>query len=184
VKQISILALGLLMAAGAKAESHQPYASVGFGRASWNVDCSGAATCSRSHSAVRLAAGLEVGKGIAVEGFYSDLGKVTAADPGGSAEIKGNAIGATMALSANFAADWRGLIRIGAASVQAKGTANGYGASASVSKTSLQPVVGLGLSYAITPSLYAEAGYDRTRLELGGETFSVGQFSVGIGCRF
>jgi opacity protein-like surface antigen len=184
VKQISILALGLMLAAGAHAESTRPYISIGLGRASWNIDCSGIATCTRNHSALRLVGGLEVSKGLAAELFYTDFGKVTAADAGATAEVKAHAIGAAMALSADFSADWRGVLRLGVASVQAKGTASAFGASDSISKTSIQPLVGLGLSYAITPSLLAEAGYERTRVGLAGENSNVGLVTLGIGWRF
>jgi opacity protein-like surface antigen len=184
VKQFSILALGLLMAAGAHADPDKTYLSIGLGRASWDIDCSGIAQCKRNHSALRLVGGLELNKGVAAELFYTDLGKVNAADTGASVEVKAHALGAAMALSADFSADWRGVLRLGVASVQAKGTASAFGTSDSISKTSLQPLVGLGLVYAITPSLYADANYERTRIGLAGENSTVGLATVGIGWRF
>lgn len=184
MKQVSVLALGVLMALGAHAESSGTYVSVGVGRTSWDVDCSGVQQCSKSHTGLRLFGGAEVSKNVAAELFYLDLGKVTAADSGVTGEIKGRAIGAGVALTADFTPDWRGAVRLGVANVHAQATASGFGTTDAMSKNSTQPVVGLGLSYAITPTMFAEANYERTRVDLLGEARNVGMFSLGLGWRF
>jgi len=184
MNKLSVFALAILLTAGARAESNNTYLSLGIGRASWDVDCSGVAQCNKSPTGLRLVGGVEVDKNWAVEVFYLGLGKVKASDAGASAEIKGQALGAGVALMADFSPDWRGVLRLGLASVDVKATASAGGLSDSISKRSTQPVYGLGLRYAITPTLFAEANYERTRAKLEDETRDVGLLSAGIGWRF
>lgn len=184
MNKLSVFALAVLLASGARAESNDAYLSIGLGRASWDVDCSGVAQCDKSPTAVRLVGGVALDRNWAVEAFYLGLGKVEASDAVSSAQIKGQALGVGVALGADFSADWRGLLRLGLASVDVKATASAAGLSDSLSKRSTQPVYGVGLRYAITPTLFAEAQYERVRAKLAEDTRNVGLLSAGIGWRF
>ncbi len=184
-KRFITLAAGMLLAFSAQAQTGGGYISLAVGQSSWNEDCTGIAQCDTKGNAVRLLGGYELGKsGFALEGFVLDLGKITGRDSGVNVSIKGQAVGLGAAFGGEFSPGWRGALRFGLASVMAKGTGTGLGLSVSDSTTSTQGLIGLGLSYAITPGLYAELNYDGTRVKFVDQTENVSAWTIGLGWRF
>jgi OmpA-like transmembrane domain len=79
---------------------------------------------------------------------------------GGSFKVEG--IGLSAGYRWTFAPAWSAVARFGAASMRTRfDYANDI--AAGVSKTTLQPLAGVGIAYAITPALRLGVDYDVTR---------------------
>jgi OOP family OmpA-OmpF porin len=185
---LTILALaGSLFASGA-AQAQQAadaggYLLGAFGQSSFDVDCTGASSCDKNGSALKLVGGYRMASGIALEGVLMNFGKATARDTGLDVTLKIQAIGVGAAFSADLSPSWIGTLRLGIASVKTTGEVSGI-LSGSESERKTKPYFGLGLGYKIAPNMWIEGGLDSTRGEIEGDDGTVSAVSIGLGIRF
>lgn len=145
----------------AAAASAQTYAVASVGSATLNVDCTGAATCDKSDTAVKLIFGYKFNPNLAVELGYFDFGKARASGSGVSAEIGNTAVGLGLAYHQEMAPNWNFVARLGAAQMKTKitGAIVGLG-SGSDSDNNMTAYGGLGIGYMFSKSVSLGAAWD------------------------
>ena len=134
------------------------------------VDCVASAPCNRSSAHSKLYAGYQLSEAIDVQAVYFDAGRFKGGDTtplgtefGGTFKVNG--FGVTAGYRWGFAPSWSLTTRAGLASVRTRfDYANTVWGSAS--QTTAQPLLGLGVAYAITPTLRLGLDYDVTRFKV------------------
>jgi OmpA-OmpF porin, OOP family len=134
------------------------------------VDCVASFACDHRSSHVKLYAGYEVAPAIDVQLAFFDAGRFRGGDTtplgtefGGTFKVSG--IGVTAGYRWAFTPAWSLTARAGLASVRTRfDYANTVWGSAS--QTTAQPVFGLELSYAISPTVRLGVDYDATRFKV------------------
>ena len=143
---------------------------VGAGAARGHVDCVASFACDRSGTAASVSAGWRFGDGFDVRAQYFGAGGFKGGDasPLGTefgGKFKVGAIGLTGGYTWTFAPAWSLSGRLGVASVRTRFEyADPF--SGSASKTTTQPLAGVGLGYAITPQVRLGLDYDATRFKV------------------
>ena len=134
------------------------------------VDCVASFACDHRSSHVKLYAGYEVAPAIDVQLAFFDAGRFRGGDTtplgtefGGTFKVSG--IGVTAGYRWAFTPAWSLTARAGLASVR---TRFDYANTAwgSASQTTAQPMIGLGLAYAISPTVRLGVDYDATRFKV------------------
>ena len=134
------------------------------------VDCVASFPCDRRSSHLKLSAGYQLAPGVDVQAVYFDAGRFKGGDlvPGGGefgGSFKVSGTGLTAGYRWDLAPLWSLTARAGLASVRTRfeyaNTAWG-----SVGKSTAQPLWGVGLAYAITPSVRVGVDFDATRFKV------------------
>jgi predicted porin len=157
------------IAAGASAAADF---SVGAGAgADWGrAECVASFPCDRDDAHWKLFAGYRIGGTVDVQAVIFDAGRFKGGDTtplgtefGGSFEVGG--VGLTGGYRWELAPSWSLGGRAGLAAVR---TRFDYADAAfgKAAKTTLQPLFGLGLAYAITPTVRLSLDYDVTRFKV------------------
>ena len=161
----------LAVALGAESASAQDYSvgmAVGLDRG--RVDCVAAFPCDRSSVHWKLTGAYRFAESYDVQLAYFGAGRFEGGDTtplgtrfGGTFRVDG--FGLTAGYRWNFAPGWSGVARIGAAGVHTRFEyANAL--AASVGKTTLQPLAGIGIAYAFSPALRVGVDCDVTRFKV------------------
>ncbi|MBR7801338.1 outer membrane beta-barrel protein [Undibacterium fentianense] len=182
-----MLIAGLTVGATASA---QVYVAGTTGIAKWNSDCDkGGAKCDTSTNAFKLTGGYNVDKNFALEASYFSLGKLSAsatiANTTASAEAKATGFELAGVLKHQLADGLDGFAKLGIARVTADTSAslpNVFSMSADTKST--QPVLGLGVTYALTKDIALRAEVESRRVKIGEEKNTVTGFSVGAQFHF
>ncbi len=164
------LVAGAGLAAGASASAGDFSIGVGAGADRGRVDCVASFDCDRSGSFAKVFAGYRWSDAVDLQVLYFDAGHFKGGDTtplgtrfGGTFKVDG--LGLTVGYRWDVAPAWSVTARAGAASVKTRfDYANDL--AASVSKTTLQPLAGLGIAYAVTPQLRIGVDYDVTRFKV------------------
>jgi hypothetical protein len=134
------------------------------------VDCVASFACDRSSSHVKLSAAYRLTPSWSVEAIYLHAGRFQGGDTtplgtqfGGTFRVDG--VGLSAGYRWTFAPSWSLTGRAGVASVRTR-FEYADGRADNVSRTLLQPLVGIGIAYAITPSLRVGIDYDATRFKV------------------
>lgn len=179
------LALGLAVHAGAQAQTGLSL-SVGAGFSSYDIDCAGTRTCDNEAGAFRAAFGWRSASGLGVEALYVNFGKATASlDVPGSGlvavDLKSTMAGAGAVVWLPLSPRWDLALRLGLARVASRAGGSVSGLSVDLGKDSTTSAyVGIGTSFAITPTARLELNWDSTRFESVGDDANVGAFTAGI----
>lgn len=181
MKKIVSAALLALAMGGACA---QAYVGGNFGFTHINADCSGYSSCDTKDTGYKLTGGYKLDQHFALEMSYIDFGKVTAKRFGVNYSVEVDAITLAGALRANFAPNLGGVVRLGVASVDSKGSSSGGPYYASDSQNKTKAYFGLGLEYAFNQRVKGLLEADFTNAERYGETASVRMFSAGVQYNF
>ena len=134
------------------------------------VDCVASFPCERRSSHLKLSAGYQLAPAVEVQAVYFDAGRFKGGDtvPGGSefgGRFKVSGIGLTAGYRWDVAPLWSLTARAGLASVRTRFEyANTVWGS--VSKSTAQPLFGIGVAYAITPSVRVGLDYDASRFKV------------------
>ena len=146
--------------------------SVGLGAGAdhGRVDCVASFACDRSSTSVKLFTGYKVSDPIELQAVFFDAGNFKGGDTtplgtqfGGTFKVSG--IGLTGGYRWPLMTDWSVVGRAGIAGVRTRfDYANDL--AASVGKTTMQPLLGLGVGYAIAPALRLSLDYDLTRFKV------------------
>lgn len=160
-------------------EPSHAYVSVAGGVTHLNLDCTGATTCDRKGSGGKVVVGYDFGNNFSLEGGYVTFGKATGADAGIGATIKPSAWLLGGRLSLPLSSTWGMNVRVGAAQVKTKVDARLGTATGSASETKTKTYVGLGATYAVSPSVKLELAVDATQSAFATEKGTVRLFSLG-----
>lgn len=134
------------------------------------VDCVASFPCERRSSHFKLSAGYQLAPAVEVQAVYFDAGRFKGGDPvpGGSefgGRFKVSGIGLTAGYRWDVAPLWSLTARAGLASVRTRFEyANTVWGS--VSKSTAQPLFGIGVAYAITPAVRVGLDYDASRFKV------------------
>ena len=173
----------------------QGYVTVGVGASKVDIDCAGTSSCDDTGTAAKIVGGWEFAKDFSAEVSYNYLGQMKAGftnDPivgTGDIKIKASYIGLGVAWRPEFGSNFGGLVRVGAAFVNAKADVSSSLGGGSESHSSTHPYIGLGLTYAIDKNFGLELTWDRTDVSLddgaGGDSSSTTDtFSLGATYHF
>lgn len=178
-----IMVVGLAVGASASA---QVYVGGTVGQSKWNVDCKEAGvTCDKSTNAYKLIGGYNIDKNFALEASYFSLGKMQANAKIGtvnaSAEAKGTGFELAGVLKHDFENGFGGFAKAGIARVKADTTANVPTVfKLSNDTTSTQPVLGLGVTYAVSKEIALRGEIESRRIKIGDDKNTVNTISVGL----
>ena len=143
---------------------------VGAGPDRGRVDCVASFPCDRSSTHWKLTGSYRFADVYDVQLAYFGAGRFEGGDStppgtefGGTFRVSG--FGLTAGYLWTVAPGWTAVGRLGAASVRTRFEyANAL--APSVSKTTLQPLLGIGLAYAVTPQVHVGVDYDVTRFKV------------------
>ncbi|MCU0765296.1 MAG: outer membrane beta-barrel protein [Burkholderiaceae bacterium] len=183
----ALAAASLLVAAPSTAQ--QFTIGAGVGQSSFRVDTAGATASDTKDIGIKLYGGAMFNPYLGVEAALFDLGEAsgTAAVPGvGQARVSGKARGASLVGVAAYPfGDASVFAKAGVAYVRARSEGGLAGFSASESESSLQPIYGLGASYAFTPQWVGRIEWERIRVRYAADaTDNADLVSVGLAYRF
>lgn len=134
------------------------------------VDCVAAFACDRSSNHAKVFVGYQLSDSIDLQAVYFDGGRFKGGDttPLGTqfgGDFKVNGFGLTVGYRWEFAPSWSLSARAGIASVRTRfDYASPFSGSASQTRT--QPLLGLGIGYAIAPNWRLGLDYDVTRFKV------------------
>ena len=142
---------------------------LGAGADHGRTDCLASYPCDHSSAYWKLSAGYRFAEAVELQAIYFDAGKFKGADTtplgtefGGSFKVSG--FGLSAGYRWGFSPGWSLVARAGAASVRTRfDYAPPFDGSAS--KTTLQPLVGVGVGYSVTSALRVGLDYDLTRFK-------------------
>ncbi|MBV8037032.1 outer membrane beta-barrel protein [Roseateles sp.] len=190
MKSIAITLTALALAASAQAQTSNSLNSAGtygllsLGQGHLNADCSGTQACDRNATGGKATLGYSFGNGFAVEGGYANFGKFRASNGAVGLGARPEALSLGAAYTAELTPQWGLTGRLGVARVHTKVNAEVGTLTGSGSENSTQPLVGLGVNYALTPSTRLELGVDSTRAQYQGERANVRMVSLGARMAF
>ena len=166
----------------------QTYVGLGLGIGNATAACPFGSNCKDNAPAGKALVGFAFpGTDFAVEGIYTHLGTFRERAAAGNANVKIDMIGVGGAWRPQFGAGWGGVVRAGLAYADVKTSLSPPSQppqgmppyAGSYSNDAWHPYVGIGATYAVTPSLRLEADLDATRV---GGTNAVGNlhaFTLG-----
>lgn len=150
------------------AASAQGYIGGAFGNSSQSPNCSGWSSCDKSDTGFKVYGGYKFSKLAAVELGYTDFGSVGLASGSiASGSYSATALSVGGAFFVPLTSRLTGIARAGLASVDADYSYAGpFGLFAgSSSDSSIEPYLGFGLAYALTPQLSLTGSFDYTRAD-------------------
>ena len=159
---------------------------IGAGADRGHADCIASMPCDRSSAGGKLFAGYRIADSLDVQAAYFGAGHFHGGDTtplgtdfGGTFKVSGFSV--TGGYAWKFMPGWDVTGRVGLAVVR---TRFDYAddAFASVSKTTVQPAVGIGVGYAITPSTRVSLDDDLTRFKV--HTTQGSLQTLGLSARF
>jgi hypothetical protein len=191
MKKTALTLAALVLAVSAQAQSsnrttNQPhtYGLLSLGQGHLNVDCTGVQACDKNATGGKAMFGYAFGNGFALEGGYTNFGKFRASDGAVGLSAKPEALSFGGAYTAALTPDVGLVGRLGVARVRTKLHAEVGTLSGSDSESKTQPIVGLAVNYALTPSTRLELGVDATRAQYQGEKSNVRMVSLGARMAF
>jgi opacity protein-like surface antigen len=193
MRKIAISLATLALAAAAQAQTSRPsgsynaahsYGLLSLGQGHLHTDCTGLNSCDRSAMGGKAVFGYAFGNGLSLEGGYTSFGKFHASRGPLGLSARPEALHIGGAYTANLTPDWAVVGRLGVARVRTRlgAEAGTLGGSDTESKT--QPIVGVGVNYALTPTTRVELGVDTTRAHYLDERHNVRMVSLGARMAF
>ena len=164
-----LLGAAALLASGASFGSDFSVGA-GVGTDRGRVDCVASFPCDRGSGHWKLSGAYQLSRAVEVQAVAFEAGHFKGGDTtplgtefGGIFKVSG--FGLTAGYRWDFAPAWS---LAGRAGIAAMRTRFDYAnpAFASVSKTTTQPLLGLGLGYAVTPAVHLSLDYDGTRFKV------------------
>lgn len=195
MKKTAFAIAALALAAGAQAQTSgntnrasaqapYSYGLLSIGQGHLNAACDGVQTCDRTTTGGKAVLGYAFGNGFAVEGGYTHFGRFRASDGAVGLSARPEALSLSGAYTAALTPDWGLTGRLGVARVRTKLNADVGALSGSDSESKTQPIAGLAVNYALTPSARVELGIDATRAQYQGERSTVRMVSLGARMAF
>ena len=164
-----LLAAALSMEVGTSAAADFSV-GVGVGADRGRVDCVASFPCERGSAHGKVFAGYQINETVDVQAVFFDAGRFKGGDTtplgtefGGTFKVSG--FGVTGGYRWQLAPSWSLGGRAGIAAVRTRFD-HANTAFGSASKTTLQPLFGLGIAVAITPAVRLSLDYDLTRFKV------------------
>ncbi len=165
-----LLVAAVSMAAGHAVHAQGITVGIGGGIDRGHVDCVSSFPCDRSGSAFKVTGAYSFAPAWDAQLVYLRAGRFQGGDPipgggefGGTFRVDG--VGLSAGYHWDFAPGWSAVARLGATSMRTRFQyANAL--LPDVSKTTVQPLAGVGIGYAITPSVRLGIDYDVTRFKV------------------
>lgn len=178
MKRTLLSLITTLACTGAFADS---YIGLVAGQTTQDVNCSGWATCDKTDSGFKLYGGYKLSKGIALELAYTDFGSAELTGFGGSS-YSAQALSTGGAFHLPFTPKLTGIGRLGLAWVETDyGGTFGFGGG---SDSSIEPYIGFGLAYALTPRLSLTGSLDYMRVGYPRGSGSARLLGIGLSYAF
>ncbi len=188
MKKIALTLSALALAAGAQAQAlidnPHPYALLSIGQGHVNAGCNGVQTCDNNATGGKAMFGYSFGNGFALEGGYTHFGKFRASEGPVGFSAKPEAVSLSGAFTADLTPSWGLIGRVGVAHVRTKLNAEVGTLTGSDSESKTQPIVGVALNYALSPTTRLELGVDATRAQYQGEKATVRLVTLGARMAF
>lgn len=178
--------LGLFCLAHVGPAAAAPDISVGVGAGvdRGRVDCVASFACDRSSSHAKLTGGYRLADAVELQTIFFASGKFKGGDTtplgtefGGSFKVRG--LGLSAGYRWELAPKWQLTARAGAAAVRTRFDYENA-AYGSASKTKLEPLVGVGIGYAISPQVTVGIDYDATRFKVHTEHGSLQMLGLAV----
>ncbi len=186
MKKTALTLAALLLAVTAQAQSSNSlstkahtYGLLSLGQGHLNVDCSGVQTCDRNATGGKAVVGYAFGNGFSLEGGYTNFGRFHASDGTVGLAARPEALSLGGAFTANLTPELGLVGRAGVARVRTKLNAEVGTLTGADRENSTQPIVGLAVNYALSPTTRVELGVDATRAQYQGERSNVRLVSLG-----
>jgi OmpA-OmpF porin, OOP family len=160
----------------------QTYIGISGGPARFSADCDGAVRCDKSDLGLKLYGGYKFTPHLALEGAYASLGSFKTALPGPapgqevSVSTRSTAFSIGGAFFYEFIPHFTATGRLGLASGKLKISSD----VSSDSETKINPYVGVGVGYSLTPALSLNGTLDMNRFKHRGDTQHIFMLGAGI----
>ncbi len=169
VRGLSPIAIVLTLGLAGTASAADWHVGASFGPSRGRVDCVPSFPCDKSDAGGKLSLAYQVTPSLDVQlawlhGGRFDGGGTTTAGAEFGGTFKVDAVGLTTGWRWDIARLWSVVARGGFASVHARFD-DAAPVSGSHGKTALQPLLGLGLAYQLTPAIAVGVDLDATRLK-------------------
>lgn len=165
----------------------QGYIGIAGGTTRQDVNCADWSGCDRGDTGFKLYGGYRFSKLAAIELGYTDFGSASlSAGSVASGNYSATALGIGGALFLPIAPKFTGIARAGLASVDADYSYTGpFGLFAgSSSESSIEPYLGFGLAYALTPQLSLNGSFDYVRADYPRGSGSARMLGLGLSLSF
>lgn len=185
MKNLVIATALLACSSAALAAADGPYIGGSIGYARSNIDCAGTTSCSNNATAGKAFIGYSFNDMFSLEASYFDLGKADATIGAAAIDIKSTGYGLRGLVAIPFGKDFSGFAALGVNRMKSNATVKVGAFAGSLDETSTKPSIAVGLDYSITPALKLRGEIENFRLNaLGGSSYSVNNFSVGLKYKF
>jgi len=183
---LTLAALALAASAAQAQSTNKPsvYGLLSAGQGHLNTDCTGVQACDRNATGGKAMLGYSFGNGFALEGGYTTFGRFHASQGAVGLNARPEALSLGGAYTAALTPDWGLTGRLGVARVRTKVGADVGVLSGSDRESKTQPIAGLAVNYALTPSTRVELGVDATRAQYQGERSNVRLVTLGARMSF
>jgi OOP family OmpA-OmpF porin len=182
-----LMGLTLSQAVQAQMVTMPGYVGLSGGRATTDIDCTGASPCDRSDTAWKLFGGYLFHPNFGVELDIRDHGEASLTGTVGGASQSGRFSTESVGLYALATAREGGLsgfAKLGLATTRARGVDDLAALGTSNKETHTRPAVGLGLAWDFTQRVSARLEFERVRVKFGSAHRDVDLFSAGVLTRF
>jgi OOP family OmpA-OmpF porin len=159
------------------------YVGLAAGVSNQDVNCSGWNTCDKGDTGFKLYGGHRLSKHTAIELGYTDFGSVGLSFGGISGSYSASALSTGGAFFLPLAPKFTGIARAGLAYVDTDYSGGVFGIG-SGSESSIEPYIGFGLAYALTPKLSLTGSFDYMRADYPRGSGSARLFGLGLSLAF
>lgn len=184
---LALLTLGGSSFARSQTMSMPAYMGLSVGRATTDIDCSGALSCDRSDAGWKLFGGYLFHPNFGVEVDVRDHGKATlsglVAGVSEAGRLSTESVGLYGLATARESA-LSGFAKLGLAATRARGSDAVSALATPDRETHVRPAIGLGLAWDFTQRISARLEFERVRVKFGGAHRDVDLFSAGVQTRF
>ena len=174
----TLLALGAFLTCSSALA--QGYVGGTLGLTQQDPNCSGWSSCDKSDTGLKVYGGYKLSKEWALELAYTDFGSVSLRSGPVSGSYSASALSAGGAFFLPLAPKLTGIARFGLASVDGDYSAPFSGSS----ESSIEPYVGLGAAYTLTPQLSLTGSFDYMNTDYPRGSGSATLFGIGLSYAF
>ncbi len=181
-KALPLLTLAALFASGSALA--QGYVGGSLGLTQHDANCGGWSSCDKSDTGLKIYGGYKLSKEWALELAYTDFGSVSLRSSPASGSYSATALSAGGAFFLPFTPKLTGIARFGLASVDADYSASAGPFGSSASESSIEPYVGLGIAYTLTPKLSVTGSFDYMNVDYPRGSGSATLIGIGLSYAF
>ena len=174
----TLLALGAMLACSTALA--QGYVGGSIGLTQQSANCSGWSSCDKTDTGLKIYGGYKLTKEWAVEAAYADFGSASLRSGPVSGSYSATALSGGAAFSLPLAPKLTGIARFGLALVDGDYSVPFNGSS----ESSIEPYVGLGAAYSLTPQLSLTGSFDYMNADYPRGSGSATLFGIGLSYAF